>query len=97
MSVHDRSEQSQRACARPFLRVAHHVVGCDQAATRGFDRFTRELGAYGVRQRRVELGEHALDARDPATRVRILLGVHTGQVTAPRRLSLWKRSATLPR
>ena len=77
-SVHDRAEQPQREHARPFPRVACHVVGRDRAPARGFDRFARELGAYDVGQRRVELGEHALDAGKPATRVLTSVGVHAG-------------------
>ena len=53
----------------------------------------RELGTRGVRKGRIELTEHALDAGNPTTRVRVCLGVHTGQVTGPRRLPPWRGSA----
>ena len=73
--VHDRSEQRQRAPARArSSRVAQHVVGRDRAPARRVDRVPRELGAHGVGQRRIELGEHPLDARQPAPRVRTSVG-----------------------
>ena len=65
--VHDRPEQLERERRAPVRCASHDDrVGRDRAAPRGVDRLARELGAHAVRQPGIELGEHVLDAGNPA-------------------------------